>query len=247
MIDLHCHLLPGVDDGAVDLPEALSLARLAVADGISHAVLTPHVHPGRYDNSIAGLQPHFVAFKEALAEADIALAVSLAGEVRLSPEVLQLVAADELPFIGTWNGYNVVLLELPHSHIPPGSDKLVKWLLARNILPMIAHPERNKDIIHNLDKILPFVDLGCLFQITAMSVTGEFGMPAHQRAHEILENNWATVIATDGHNLQHRPPILSKARHVIEQMYGAARAELLFDKNPQRILFGTDAAGQSVE
>lgn len=236
MIDLHCHLLPGVDDGAVDLSEAVSLARLAVADGITHAVLTPHVHPGRYDNSIAGLLPHFTQFRDALAEAGVPLVVSLAGEVRLSPEVLQLAMADELPFIGGWNGYKVVLLELPHSHIPPGSDKLVKWLLARNILPMIAHPERNKDIIHNLDKILPFVDLGCLFQITAMSVTGEFGVPAHQRAHEILENNWATVVATDAHNQQHRPPVLSKARQVIEQMYGAERAVLLFDKNPQLIL-----------
>ena len=236
MIDLHCHLLPGVDDGAVDLPEAISLARLAVADGISHAVLTPHVHPGRYDNSIAGLQPHFEKFRSALVKESVPLAISLAGEVRLSPEVLQLAIADELPFIGTWHGSKVVLLELPHSHIPPGSDKLVKWLLARDVLPMIAHPERNKDIIHNLDKILPFVDLGCLFQITAMSVTGEFGMPAHQRAHEILENNWATVVATDAHNQQHRPPVLSKARHLIEKMYGVDRAVLLFDENPKMIL-----------
>ncbi len=236
MIDLHCHLLPGVDDGAVDLPEALDLARLAVADGISHAVLTPHVHPGRYENTLVGLQPFFEEFEAALLSADIPLAISLAGEVRLSPEVLQLATAKELPFIGTWDGYDVVLLELPHSHIPPGSDKLVKWLLARNILPMIAHPERNKDIIHNLDKILPFVDLGCLFQITAMSVTGEFGVPAHQRAHEILDNNWATVIATDAHNQQHRPPVLSKARHLVAQMYGVERAVLLFDVNPKKIL-----------
>ncbi|WP_028469781.1 tyrosine-protein phosphatase [Neptunomonas japonica] len=236
MIDLHCHLLPGVDDGAENLPDAMELARMAVADGIRHMVLTPHLHPGRYDNSLAGLQPHFDAFKQALDEQQVPLSLSLACEVRLSAEVLQLAATNVLPFIGKWNGYDVLLLELPHSHIPPGSDKLVKWLLARNIIPMIAHPERNKDIVHNLDKILPFVNLGCLFQVTAMSVTGEFGAPAYQRAHEILENDWVTVIATDAHNRQHRPPILSKARHLIEQMYGAARAQDLFINHPFTIV-----------
>ena len=237
MIDLHCHLLPGVDDGAQSVSEAVALAQIAVADGIEHMALTPHLHPGRYDNSLLGLQPHFDAFKVALKEQGIPLSLSLACEVRLSAEVLQLAVANELPFIGEWNGYHVLLLELPHSHIPPGSDKLVKWLLARNIIPMIAHPERNKDIVHNLDKVLPFVDLGCLFQVTAMSVTGEFGVPAHQRAHEMLENNWVTVIATDAHNRQHRPPVLSKARHLIEQMYGAERAVSLFSGNPSDIVF----------
>ncbi len=236
MIDLHCHLLPGVDDGAEFVHDALALAKIAVDDGIEHMVLTPHVHPGRYENSRSSLQPHFEHFEQALSDSGLKLKVSLAGEVRLSAEVLQMVANQEIPFLGAWNDYKVVLLELPHSHIPPGSDKLVKWLMDRKILPMIAHPERNKDIVTNLDKIRPFVEMGCLFQLTAMSVTGDFGQAAHQRSHEILENNWATVIATDAHNTQHRPPVLSRAKGLVSQLYGEKMAADLFEINPSKII-----------
>ena len=236
MIDLHCHLLPGVDDGAESVQDALALAKIAVNDGIEHMVLTPHVHPGRYENTRSTLVPAFTRFQAALKESGLELSVSIAGEVRLSAEVLQMVANNELPFLGRWEDYNVLLLELPHSHIPPGSDKLVKWLMDRKILPMIAHPERNKDIVANLDKMRPFVEMGCLFQLTAMSVTGDFGQQAHQRAHEILEQNWATVVATDAHNTQHRPPVLSRAKQLVTQMYGADRANELFSHHASMIV-----------
>ncbi len=238
MIDLHCHLLPAVDDGSASLEEALSMVRAAVEDGTKHLVLTPHVQPGRYENTRASLAPHFEAFSAAVADEGIPVGLSIAGEVRLGAEVLQLAASDNLPFLGRWQGQNVMLLELPHSHIPPGSDKLVKWLLDRNILPMIAHPERNKAVMDDLSKLHPFVEMGCLFQLTAMSVTADFGDSAHQRAHQILENNWATVIASDGHNLKHRPPFLSKAFRLVEAVYGSTEAQTLFTLNPAKIVDG---------
>lgn len=238
MIDLHCHLLPGVDDGAASLEEALSLVRAAVEDGTKHLVLTPHVQPGRYENTRASLVSHFEAFSAAVADAGVPVGLSIAGEVRLGAEVLQLAASDNLPFVGKWQGQNVMLLELPHSHIPPGSDKLVKWLLDRDVLPMIAHPERNKSVMDDLSKLHPFVEMGCLFQLTAMSVTADFGDSAHQRAHQILENNWATVIASDGHNLKHRPPFLSKAFRLVEKLYGRVEAQTLFTLNPATIVDG---------
>lgn len=235
MIDLHSHLLPGIDDGARSLDESLQLARMAVADGITHITFTPHVHPGRYENTVATIQPVFEKLKQALESEGIPLSVSMAGEVRLSAEVLMLVAQNQVPFLGEWDGNKVMLLELPHSHIPPGSDKLVKWLLDRNILPMIAHPERNKDIMRDLDLIAPFVEMGCLFQITAMSVSGGFGVPAAQRAMEILENGWATVLATDAHNLDRRPPVLSRGYAAARAVVGEDAAnELVFD-NPRKI------------
>lgn len=235
MIDLHSHLLPGIDDGARSMEEALQLARMAVEDGIQHITFTPHVHPGRYENTRASIEPVFEQFCAALKQEAIPLSVAMAGEVRLSAEVLMLVAQNQVPFLGEWDGKKVMLLELPHSHIPPGSDKLVKWLLDRNILPMIAHPERNKDIMRDLNLVAPFVEMGCLFQITAMSVSGGFGVPAAQRAAEFLEKGWATVIATDAHNLDRRPPVLSKGYAAACAFVGESAAKELVFGNPRKI------------
>jgi protein-tyrosine phosphatase len=236
MIDLHSHLLPGIDDGARSMDEALQLARVAVADGITHMTLTPHIHPGRYENNSVAIEPVFKAFKQALADASIPLSVAMSGEVRLSAEVLMLVAQQQIPFLGHWQGKQVMLLELPHSHIPPGSDKLVRWLLDRNILPMIAHPERNKDIMRDLDSIAPFVEMGCLFQVTAMSMAGRFGIPSAQRAMEMLEKNWITVLATDAHNLEHRPPVLSEGYAAAKAVVGEVAARALVLDHPRLIV-----------
>ena len=80
----------------------------------------------------------------------------MAAEIRIGPELVTMVEMQQMPFLGTLDGYQLVLLELPHSHIPPGSDKLVKWCLQRNIRPVIPHPERNKDVIHDIEKIAPW-------------------------------------------------------------------------------------------
>jgi protein-tyrosine phosphatase len=238
MIDLHSHLLPGIDDGASSLKESLALARVAVADGISHMTLTPHIHPGRFDNNRTSITPVFEQFQQALLAAKIPLSVAMAGEVRLSAEVLSLVAQQQLPFLGRWQGMDVLLLELPHSHIPPGSDKLVSWLQSRNILPMIAHPERNKDIIRDLSCIHPFVELGCLFQVTAMSLAGRFGKAPEQRAQQLLTSGWITVLATDAHNLENRPPILSEGYAVAQAAIGQQDAKALVYDNPLSIING---------
>lgn len=236
MIDLHCHLLPGIDDGASSFEEALSLARMAVADGITHMVFTPHVHPGRYENNAQTIQPVFEAFQQALIDNDIQLSVKPAGEVRLSVDILTMFAAGKLPYLGEWDGKKVMLLELPHSHVPPGADNLVKWLLDRNVLPMIAHPERNKGFHSDSRKLAPFIEMGCLFQLTAMSVTGEFGKPAEELSVKMLENGWATVIASDAHNASHRPPVLSNAVKVAAQLIGETEARRLVWGNPARII-----------
>src|SRR4051812_35855332 len=149
MIDLHCHLLPGIDDGPATLEEALAMARLAVANGISEARVTPHVHVGRWDNDLAGIEKAVAAHRTALADAGIALKLGFAAEVRLAYDVVPLIEAGRVPFLGEWDGLKVMLLELPHSHVPVGSDSFVAWLLNRGIRPMIAHPERNKDIMRD--------------------------------------------------------------------------------------------------
>jgi len=235
MIDLHCHLLPGIDDGPDTLEDALALARLAVANGITHATVTPHVHPGRYENTAVSIAGVFREYVAALKAECIALELGMAGEVRISPEILPMVEQGLIPFLGEWQGKKVLLLELPHSHVPPGSDKLVQWLLDRHIQPMIAHPERNKDVMRNLDKITPFVELGCLFQLTAMSVAGRFGEAAEGRARDLLEMGVVTIIASDAHNTNHRPPDLEPGRAAAAAIVGEEESWQLVRDRPRLI------------
>lgn len=213
MIDLHCHYLPAIDDGSQSMAESLDLARASVADGITHAVMTPHIHPGRYENIRSSVVEATMKFREALAEADIPLQVFPAGEVRLIAEVIELLEQAELPFLGELDGYRILLLEFPYGQIPVGTEKLASWLLDQNIRPMIAHPERNKVILNNIERIIPFVEMGCLLQVTAGSVVGEFGPPAQECAAKLLERCWVSVLATDAHNLHHRAPKLTQARN----------------------------------
>lgn len=236
MIDLHSHLLHGVDDGAQDIASSLALLRCAIDDGISHITLTPHIHPGRYENNAGTLEGPFSELKQQVADQGLAINLALAGEVRLSPEILTLVATKQVPFLGNWQGKNVMLLELPHGQIPPGSDKLIDWLLARDILPMIAHPERNKVIMADITKLHSFVTSGCLLQLTAMSVTGDFGEAAYNTAQKILEADWATIVASDAHNLKHRPPVLSRAYSFVSDNYGEQIAKRLMVDNPQLLV-----------
>jgi len=244
MIDIHCHFLPGIDDGAEDMETAVQLAQMAVDNGITKSVLTPHIQPGLYDNTHAGIKQAITDFRGSLQEAGIKLDVRAAAEVRIMPEIRQLVAENELPMLGSLNGYQVFLLEFPHSHIPPGSDRLIDWLLNHNIRPLIAHPERNKEVIRNFDKIRPFVAAGCLLQVTAGSIAGSFGEPAANTARELLERDWVYILASDAHNLRHRVPDLEPGRAAAAEIVGDEASWKLVKDNPWSIvkdLFEDDA------
>lgn len=238
MYDLHCHLLPGIDDGPQTLEQALELAQCAVDNGITHAVVTPHIHHGRYENTGPSIKQHFVNYQQAVKDAGISLKLGFAGEVRLGFEVIQMAQEGLLPFYGHYQGHNILLLEMPHSHVPPGSDKLVEWLLKHNIKPMIAHPERNKDVMRNSKKLEPFLQLGCLLQITADSVAGSFGEQAEYIAHQLVAEGHATILASDGHNLKHRPPRLKPGLHAATKLIGEQEATALVLDTPKAISLG---------
>ena len=133
MIDLHCHLLPGIDDGARTLSEALDIARLAVANGITYAVMTPHLHAGRYENTRSSTVQAVIEFRAALNKERIDLEIGVAAEVRFAIEILPLLEQGEVPFLGEMDGYQIMLLEFPHSHIPHGAENLVQRLLDQKI------------------------------------------------------------------------------------------------------------------
>jgi len=236
VIDVHCHLLPGVDDGPATLDESIALARQALANGIGEAILTPHIHPERYGNTRSTLLPVFQSFKEELKRQHIGLRVHLGAEVRCSEEIMTLVEREEIPFLGRLNDYWIMLLEFPHSHVPVGADKLVSWLIGRKIRPLIAHPERNRDVMRSLDKIRPFVQAGCLLQVTSTSLIGGFGDDAFKRAWEMFDHGWVHLLATDAHNSNHRPPDLAAGRRAIELAVGEDAAYDYVSRQPAAIL-----------
>jgi len=235
MIDLHCHLLPGIDDGARDLEDALAMARLAVARGTTHIVVTPHIHPGRWENRVDNISAACQQLQSALDEHAIALKLSFASEVRLSEALQGQVKREEIPFLGSYEGDKVMLLEFPHSHVTPGSERMASWLRGQGIRPMIAHPERNREIMVNLNALRPFVELGCLVQVTAGAVVGRFGGSAARAAHALLDAGVVTVIASDGHNQGPRKPVMDHARDWIAHNLGIARAITLCEESPGRI------------
>lgn len=241
MIDLHCHFLPGIDDGPETMAQALELARAAVADGITHSVLTSHVHPERYANRRSSLALAVAEFAAELAQVNIALNVRIGGEARLCPELIDLVADDQVPFLGEVAGYRILLLEFPHQMIPLGSLRFIRSLLKLKIRPLIAHPERNKTIMANTDKVREFTEAGCWLQLTAGSLVGRFGPQAEQAAFELIDAGWNCLAATDAHSLPNRPPLLSEARAALGQRYGEPVAHSMVYQKPAQILGLADA------
>ncbi|MCF2949883.1 tyrosine protein phosphatase [Paraglaciecola aquimarina] len=208
MIDIHSHILPGVDDGARTLPEALDMLRMAVDGGVTVQVLTPHIHFGRFENQKADLQQRFAVFQEQVDNANIKIGLQLGSEVRISSEIMQLVAQDAIPTLGVYNGKKTFLLEFPRIDVPVGYENLVKWLLAKNYLPIIVHPERNQTFVRQPQKLQTLINMGCPLQITASSLTGLFGDEAQQNAEKLLLDGNVSAIASDCHNLKGRKPNL---------------------------------------
>jgi len=238
MIDIHCHLLPGIDDGATTIEQSLALARYAAADGITHMVVTPHIQPGTYANNLTTISAAFELFMAGLEEAGIDLNVAMAAEVRLCPEILPMLEQGNLPLFVSPEGKQTLLLELPHSHVPPGTEEAVKLLLAQDIGVVIVHPERNKEIMLDYNKVEVFIGLGCMLQLTSGSVSGRFGKPPYMAAKHMLQQGWVDLLASDAHNLQYRPPQLSDGKQAAAAIIGEDRAHELVFETPWKIVGG---------
>ena len=221
MIDIHSHILPGVDDGAKTLEDALEMLSLASASGVTTQVLTPHVQPGRFDNAKADLERRFDAFRSEADRAGIEIDLRLAAEVHVGPEIMQLVADDTLPWLGEYRGMRTFLLEFPLSHTPAGSINLVHWLIQRDVLPVIVHPERCREWQDHPDRLRPFLEAGCPIQITASSLLGGVGGAAKRLALELAQSQPELIIATDCHNLAYRPPDLDQGHEVLRDLRDA--------------------------
>jgi protein-tyrosine phosphatase len=243
MIDLHCHILPGIDDGAADLAESLALLRLAQQQGISHMVATPHVQSGYYDNTVQSIGAALGSLRAAAQAEGINVQLAAAAELRVEPQLIQLAERKALPLLGHYQGDKLLLLEFPHSHIPPGSDKLIKYLARLGYRIMVAHPERNRELQQDPAKIIQLQRLDCLFQLTASSVLGGMGDKPLHLARQYLAEGIFSIVATDCHSLKRRPPLLAEAKLQISSWTSPEQAQQLVLDTPAQISQSLFTAG----
>jgi protein-tyrosine phosphatase len=236
MIDLHAHILPGFDDGAVNMDEAIRMCRIAESDGISAIVATPHTGNGTYINRRDRILDGVSSLNVVLGKEGINVEVLPGADVHVRHDITGMLADGDATGINDKACY--ILIELPNDVIPPNLKDWIFSLKVKGITPIISHPERNLAVEKNMEELRTWVKLGALVQITAMSVTGEFGDPARKSAHRMLKENLAHVIATDAHSPVQRPPILSEARNVAAELIGRVAADNLVEAYPRMVIEG---------
>ncbi len=236
MIDIHSHILPNIDDGAHNVDEALTMLKMAVDGGITTQVLTPHIHFGRYDNTKDQIETAFIKFSEQVDAANIPIKLLMAAELHICPEIMVLVNNNQVPWLGECQQQKTFLLEFPRTDIPFGSDNLVRWLLSKNCLPIIVHPERNRTFLNHPEKLQVFTDLGCPLQITASSLTGKFGDDVQAFSEQLLIDEKVSAIASDCHNLKGRKPDLLAGFEHAKSIIGEQQASTLVNLIPNTLI-----------
>lgn len=238
MIDLHCHLLPGLDDGPDRWEKSLEMAKMALSDGIKAIVATPHYHPGLYQNSGKRIKEKVMELRHLLQEEGLSLEVLPGADVHLMPDLLPLIEAGEVMTVNDSMKY--LLLELPNDFLPLQLDDIVFSLKMKGIVPIFSHVERLRVIQDNLERLYELEERGALAQITAMSLTGGFGKEARRVSQLLLEHSMVQVIASDAHNLTRRPPVLSPGLKEAAKIVGEEMAHMLVEANPEGIIKGED-------
>ncbi|MCC2685950.1 MAG: hypothetical protein K0R75_2849 [Paenibacillaceae bacterium] len=231
MIDIHSHILPGLDDGAQDLSQSIEMALQAVGDGIRRLVATPHHANGRYDNKASSVIAAVDRLNGELQERRIPLEVLYGQEVRVYSDLLGDFADNRLLTINR-SGY--LLLELPSDRIPSSLNDLIHELKVMGIVPIIAHPERNREIASDPGKLQGLIERGALSQLTSHSVNGGFGRKIQELCLNMCRRNLVHFIASDAHNVDHRPFHLRSAYEYIGHKLGQRFIEYYLD-NSERV------------
>jgi len=232
MIDLHTHLLWDWDDGPDDWRQTLQMCRVAARDGIKAIVLTPHVYRrNRHENNLSVLRQRMLEFTRHVSGA-VPIEFHWGAEVAVTGDILR--AIEKYRF--TIDATNYVFIEFHEEGVPPGSSNLVYSLMSKGFVPIISHPERNKGFVERPEFLYEYVSMGCAAQVTAMSVTGEFGKETRKAAEMFLVNNLVHVIASDAHTPVMRPPVLSRGVEAAAKIVGEAKAVAMVTEVPQAIL-----------
>jgi protein-tyrosine phosphatase len=236
MIDLHNHILPGLDDGAETWEESLEMARMAFEDGITGVVCTPHWSAGVYENSRSAILKSVRLFAEKLHERNIPLELYPGSELRLDPGLIQKIQSREILTLND-NGAHA-LLELPDIFVAAHMDNFLWQLCSQGITPILAHPERHLLIQRQPERLSCWIRMGALVQVTGASLLGHFGKFTRDVTVQLVEHRMVHIVATDAHGVRRRAPRLAQARHEIVQLAGEEQAHLLTCETPRKILAG---------
>jgi protein-tyrosine phosphatase len=235
-IDIHCHILPGIDDGPGDMREAVEMARMAIDDGISTIFATPHIMDGVYDNTASKIKE---AFGELLLSLPEGITLLYGADVRISRDMIKKIEKGDIP---TLNGSGYLLIEFPHFVIPPSMNDFIFNLKQRGMTPILTHPERHLLLSKNLTVLRSLRSSGSMIQITAQSITGGFGRDITKASIAMLKEGLVDFVASDAHDSRKRPPQLSAAYREVEALFGGETARRLFSLNQKEILEAVDSS-----
>jgi protein-tyrosine phosphatase len=233
MIDLHCHILPGLDDGAADLSVSLQMARASVADGVSVVACTPHILPGLYHNSGTVIRAATEQLRQALAREGIPLELVTGADNHIVPDLIAGLRSDHHLCLAE---SRYVLVEPPHHVVPPRFEDLMFNLMVAGYVPILTHPERLTWINAHYPLIRQLARAGVWMQITAGSLAGAFGRNARYWSERMLDEGCVHLLATDAHDVSRRPPALSRGRELAAARVGEEEAEHLVVTRPRGIL-----------
>lgn len=233
MIDIHHHLLFGLDDGPRDIAVSLAMLEMAQSDGITHIVCTPHANhtwPFAPVENAARL----AQIKEQIH--DSAIHLGLGCDFHLSYDNIQDALAH--PHRYTVNGKNYLLVEFADFTISQNISQTFYEMLLSGVIPILTHPERNPILSREPQRLVEWIRMGCLVQVTAGSVMGRFGKQAQRVAEQLLQDRWVHFLATDAHNTTSRPPLLREAYNAVARIHGTEEAERLCVVNPRAVFYG---------
>jgi len=229
-IDIHCHILPGIDDGPLSMEESSRMLEMAKDDGIAHIFATPHIIAGVYNNGASDI---IGSVERLRANASGKVDIHYGADVRITFDLIERIERRE---VLTLNGSRYMLIEFPEYSVPPHVDNLIFNLKHRGITPIITHPERHLRLMHDLSALSALRETGALCQITAMSITGGFGRSIRKVCFNMMEEELVDFVASDAHNAKGRPPILSKAYEEIKKEFGKDTSDRIFFSNPGMIV-----------
>jgi protein-tyrosine phosphatase len=233
MIDLHCHLLAGIDDGAKDIEQSLAMARIAVSEGITVVACTPHITPGVYNNDGGLIKERLANLRQWLSYSNIPLSVVCGADIHVAPNIVDGLKSGAMLSL---NDSRYVLIEPPHHVAPPQLEQSFFQLISAGYVPILTHPERLSWIDRRYDLIQQLAQAGVWMQITAGSLTGTFGSRPKYWAERMLDEGLVQIMATDAHNTGRRGPYIREALDLARERVGEAEAANLTLTRPRGIL-----------
>lgn len=233
MIDLHNHILPGIDDGAPDLATSIEMARMHVDQGVEIVACTPHILPGVYHNEGPQIRQAVDNLQQALDEAGVPLILIPGADNHIIPDFVSELHKGRLLSLGDTR---YVLVEPPHNVAPARLDELVFTILLANYVPIVTHPERLKWVEEKYDIIERMAARGIWMQITSGSLTGRFGRRPQYWAERMIGEGIVHILASDAHDTRKRPPDLAEGHRAAERLVGAGEARRMTTGYPRDIV-----------